>query len=124
MDDNKKEGVSVKEIEEFAKKHRYEVFFCLLFFLTCVFGLVGMFKPGWNIFLGMVGGVLGVIIPAKTDQLLKAILHFVFKQEKTILIVLGVVSLLIACIFPFVIFLLVGAAGGRAMHQKASETVR
>lgn len=120
--DGKKEGVSVKEIQEFAKKHRFEVFFCLMFLFACIFGLVGMFRPGWSIFLGMVGGALGVILPIKIDQLLRSIFHFVFKQDKTILIVLGVVALLIACIFPFIVFLLVGVAGGRAMHHLASTS--
>ncbi len=118
--DGKKEGVSVKEIEEFAKKHRFEVFFCLMFLFACIFGLVGMFSPRWNILLGMAGGALGVILPTKMDQILKSIFHFVFKQEKTILIILGVVSLLISCIFPFIIFLIVGVAGGRMMHHLAS----
>ena len=121
MDGNKKEGVSVKEIEEFAKKHRFEVFFCLMFLLACIFGLVGMFSTGWNILLAMVGGALGVILPMKVDQLLKSTFHFVFKQDKTILIVLGIVGLLITCIFPFLVFLIVGAAGGRAMHQMAND---
>jgi hypothetical protein len=121
---DKKDGVSVKELEEFAKKHRFEVFFCLLFLLACIFGLVGMFRPGWSIFLAMVGGALGVILPMKMDQLLKSTFHFVFKQDKTLLIVLGVVALLIACILPFIVFLLVGAAGGRAMHQMASDASR
>jgi hypothetical protein len=122
MEGKKKEGVSVKEIEEFAKKHRFEVFFCLMFFLACVFGLVGMFKPGWSIFLGMVGGALGVILPIKMDQLLKSIFHFVLKQDKTVLIVLGIVTLLIACLLPFIIFLMVGVAGGRSMHRMANDT--
>lgn len=120
--DGKKEGVSVKEIEEFAKKHRFEVFFCLMFLFACIFGIVGMFGPGWSIFLGMAGGALGVILPMKMDQLLKGIFHFVFKQDKTILIVLGVVALLIACVFPFIVFLIVGVAGGRAMHHLASTS--
>lgn len=124
MDGNKKEGVSVKEIEEFAKRHRFEVFFCLMFLLACIFGLVGMFRPGWSILLAMAGGALGVIFPVKIDGLLKKTFHFVFKQDKTILIVLGVVALLLACILPFVIFLLVGAAGGRAMHQMATDASR
>jgi hypothetical protein len=121
MDGRKKEGVSVKEIEEFAKKHQFEVFFCLMFLLACIFGLVGMFRPGWNIFLGMAGGALGVIFPMKVEQLLKSVFHFVFKQDKTILLVLGIVGLLISCIFPFVVFFVVGVAGGRAMHQIATH---
>ncbi len=122
MDENKKEGVSVKEIEEFAKKHRFEVFFCLMFLLACIFGLGGMFRTGWNILFAMAGGVLGVVLPVKMEHLLKKVFHFVFKQEKTILIVLGVVALLIACIFPFVVFLIVGVAGGHAIHHLSFES--
>jgi hypothetical protein len=124
MDENKKEGVSVKEIEEFAKKHRFEVFFCLMFFLACIFGLVGMFRAGWSIFLAMAGGALGVILPMKMDHLLKRTFHFVFKQDTTMLIVLGVVALLLACILPFLVFLVVGVAGGRAIHQLSNDATR
>jgi uncharacterized membrane protein len=124
MDGKKKEGVSVKEVEEFAKKHRFEVFFCLLFLLACIFGLAGMFGTGWSILLAMVGAALGVLLPAKIDHLLKSVFHFVLKQEKTLLIVLGAVALLIACILPFVVFFVVGAAGGHAMYHIAGNTVR
>ncbi len=66
MVDNKK-GVSVKEIEEFTKKHRYEVFFCALFLLACIFSLVGHFGGGWSIFFAMGGAILGVIFPIKSN---------------------------------------------------------
>ncbi len=124
MDGNKKEGVSVKEIEEFAKKHRFEVFFCLMFLFACIFGVFGMFRPGLSILLAMAGGALGVVLPMKMDQLLKSTFHFVFKQEKTILIVLGIVALLISIILPFIIFLVVGVAGGRAVHQMANDSAK
>ena len=124
MDGKKKEGVSVKEIEEFAKRHRFEVFFCLLFLLACIFGLVGMFGGGWSILLAMVGAALGVIFPVKMDHLLKSVFHFVFKQDKTLLIVLGAVALLIACVLPFVIFFALGVAGGHAMYQMAGNIVK
>ncbi len=121
VDGNKKEGVSVKEIEEFAKKHRFEVFFCLMFIFACVFGIFGTFKPGWSIFLGAAGAVLSVLLPAKMDQLLKKTFQFVIKQDKTIQIVFGVVTLVLACIVPFVIFFILGAAGGRALNQMDSN---
>lgn len=121
MDGNKKEGVSVKEIEEFAKKHRFEVFFCLMFLLAAIFSLVGMFSACWSILLAMAGGILGVIFPAKMEPLLKKVMQFAFKQDKTIQIILGVVALLLACVFPFIIFLMVGMTGGRAIHQMASD---
>lgn len=124
MDGGKKEGVSVKEIEEFAKKHRFEVFFCLMFLLACIFGTFGMFRPGLSILLGMVGAVLGVIMPMKMEQMLRSAFHFVFKQEKVMLIVLGIVALLISIILPFIIFLVVGVAGGRAMHQMTTDSFK
>jgi hypothetical protein len=120
MDENKKDGVSVKEIEEFAKKHRFEVFFCLMFLLACVFGIFGTFRAGWNILFGMAGGVLGILLPVKMEQLLKKMFHFVFKQDTTILIVFGVVALVLTCVLPLLVFLLIGIAGGRAIHQMAS----
>ena len=120
--DGKKEGVSVKEIEEFAKKHRFEVFFCLLFLLAALFSLWGTFSVGWSILLGMAGAIVGVVFPGKTDPLIKKILQFALNQDKIIQIIFGVVALLLACIFPFLIFLVVGAVGGRAVYEMALQS--
>ncbi|HVX01167.1 MAG TPA: hypothetical protein VHA52_12155 [Candidatus Babeliaceae bacterium] len=117
-----KKGVSVKEIEEFTKKHRYEVFFCLIFLLALIFGCVGYFRAGWNILFAMGGGILGVIFPHKTDSLMRMVFQFIFKQEKIIQIVLGVVGLIFAIFIPFIIFLCLGLIGGRTMHQIAMES--
>jgi hypothetical protein len=118
-----KKGVSVKEIEEFTKKHRYEVYFCLLFLVACIFGITGGYvRPAWNIFFAMAGGILGVIFPSKTESLVKMVFHFIFKQEKTIQIVLGVVGLILAIFVPFVIFFVLGLIGGRVMHQMAMDS--
>jgi len=121
--DEKKEGVSVKELEDFAKKHRFEVFFCLLFLLACVFGIWGMFfRTGWNILAISVGAVLSVIFPMKIEMFLQKMTHLIFKQDKTIQIVFGVASLVIAIFFPLVIFLLVGMAGGKRLYQQAIDS--
>ena len=118
MDPNKlKEGVSVKEIEAFAKKHRFEVFFCLAFIFACFFSFV-FFGPGWSIFLAGIGGILGVIMPARIELLTKKISQFIFKQEKTTQIVLGVVGLVVSIILPPIIFLLLGLHGGKSMHHQ------
>jgi len=121
MDGNKKEGVSVKEIEQFAKKHRFEVFFCLMFLLACIFGILGAFSPGWSVFLGMVGGILGIILPAKAGPMIEKMIHFVFKQDTTMQIIFGVIGLILAAVLPFVIFLIIGIAGGKAIHQMVSS---
>lgn len=123
MDGNKmKEGISVKEIEIFAKKHRYEVFFCLLFIVACIFGVIGHFRAGWSIILTGVGGILSIVFPAQVDMLLKKAFRFTFTQDLTIQIVLGVVSLIIAIFVPFVILFIMGCFGGRAMHQMAIDS--
>ena len=121
MDGNKK-GVSVKEIEEFTKKHRYEVFFCALFVLTCIFSIFGHFGGGWSIFFAMGGAVLGIIFPTKTEALMKMTFKFIFKQDKTIQIVLGAVSLILAIFLPFIIFLVIGLIGGRMMNIMAVDS--
>ena len=123
MADDKK-GMSVKEIEEFTKKHRYEVFFCALFLLSCIFGIVGYFRPSWNIFCAMAGGILGVIFPNMVESFLKTVFKFVFGQDKTIQIVLGVVGLILAIFVPFVVFLVVGLIGGRTMNIMAMDSTR
>lgn len=120
--DGHKKGVSVKEIEEFTKKHRYEVFFCALFILTCIFGIVGHFGGGWSILFAMGGAVLGVIFPSKVEPLLTKVFKFIFKQDKTIQLVLGGVALLLSIFLPFLIFLVVGAIGGRMMHIMAMDS--
>lgn len=119
---DKKEGVSVKEIEEFAKKHRFEVFFCLLFLLAAIFSLWGMFGIGWSIFLGMVGAIVGVVFPGKAEPMIQKIMQFTFKQDKTIQIILALVALLLACIVPFLVFLTIGVVGGRAIHEMATAS--
>jgi hypothetical protein len=124
MDGNKfKEGMSVKEIEEFAKKHRYEVYFCLLFLFACIFGLAGLYLKGsWCIVFAMAGSILGVIFPMKVESFSKKVFSFLFKQDKTILIILGVVGLVFAILIPFIVFLFVGLFGGRTMHQMAMDS--
>ncbi len=118
MDTNEpKKGVSVKEIEEFAKKHRFEVFFCLAFIFACFFSFV-FFGPGWGIFLASIGGILGVIMPARIEVFTAKISHFIFKQEKTTQIVLGVVALVLSILVPPLIFFLLGLHGGKSMHHQ------
>jgi hypothetical protein len=122
--DGKKEGVSVKEIEDFARKHRFEVFFCLLFILAAIFNFFSFFKAGWSILLSAVGGCLSVAFPTKVDSLLKKMFQFLFKQDATLQLVLGVVCLIIAVFLPPVIFVLMGLFGGRYMYQMAMDSSR
>ena len=125
MADGKKEGMSVKELEEFAKKHRLEVFFCLLLLLSCVFGVWGfVLKSGWNILGLTVGGIVSIFMYDKVDSLLKKILSFAFKQDSTIQIVFAIASFVIAVFLPIFIFLLVGMFGGKSLYAQAIESMK
>jgi hypothetical protein len=121
MDGNKsKEGVSVKEIEAFAKKHRFEVFFCLAFILACLFTFV-LWGPGWSVIAATIGAIIGILFVGKITHLSKMIFSFTFKQEPTIQLVIGIVGLILAIFLPPLFFLLLGLHGGKDMQHWAME---
>ena len=121
MDPSKlKEGVSVKEIESFAKKHRFEVFFCLSFILACFFTFA--FFPAWSLVFISLGAIVGVALSDAVEKLLKAIIRFALKQEKTTLLVLAVVWLVLSIFLPPLTFLLVGLSGGKNLIKTANES--
>jgi hypothetical protein len=122
MDKNhRKEGVSVKEIEEFTKKHRFEVFFCLAFILACLFTFA-MWGPGWSVVGAAVGAVIGVLLEKKVEGASRAAFTFVFRQERTTQLILGIVFLVLAIFIPPLYFLLLGVHGGKDLHRFAIET--
>lgn len=122
MDMNKfKEGLSVKEIEEFAKKHRFEVFFCLVFLFGCFFSFI-IWAEGWALLLGAVGGVIGVALPGKVEIYARKMYDFFFSQQQSTQIVL-MALILFGSIFlaPFV-FLLLGMHGGKSIYHHAVDS--
>lgn len=118
--EKKKEGVSVKEIEEYAKKHRYEVVFILAFVLACFFSFV-FFGAGWGIILAAVGGVVGILLPSKAEMFGNKMFAFVRKQEQVTQLILGIVLLIISVFLPFVTFLLLGLFGGVKLRQQSGS---
>lgn len=107
------EGVSVKELENFAKKYRIEVVYCLALVLACFFSFF-MFGPGWSIFFASIGGILGVTLTKKIESLDKIAVQFILKQETMTQLILGTVVLLLSIFIPPLIFLKLGLHGG--MH--------
>lgn len=121
MDEHKsKEGVSVKEIEEFTKKHRFEVFFCLAFVLAGLFSFV-MWGTGWSIMAATIGAVVGILLPGKIAHFSKRVFQFIFKHEQTTQLVLGIVFLILAIFIPPLYFLLLGMHGGKDMRHTSIE---
>ena len=115
-----KQGFTVQEIENMAKKYRFEVFFSVAFVLAAIFAHVFSMQ-GWSIFLGAAGGIIGVLLPNQIEKWIGYLLGFTTKQEKVTQIVIGVVLLVLAIIVPPVIFILLGLMGGKSLHKDAMK---
>lgn len=121
MDKEKlKEGISVQEIENFTKKYRFEVFFCLAFILASFFSFI-FFGPAWSIYLAGLGGILGMWLPAKIEKMCNSVLKFIFKQEKVTQIVLGIVGWILSIFLPPLVFLFLGLMGGKDIHLQSAQ---
>lgn len=116
MDGKKiKDGLSVKEIEAFTKKHRFEVFFGLMILLSALFSFV--FFTGLSAPLAAIGGILGVAFPLKIEAIFKKASSFFGKQEDTTQLILGIGGLVLSVFLPGLIFLILGCCGGRSFLQ-------
>jgi hypothetical protein len=122
MDKNKfteklKEGVSVKEIEEFARKHTTEVFTVLALVIGAVSSIFHFFTgPGLTILFLAVGAILGIFFPVQVEKGLKQLYGFTHKQEKTTQMVLGAVKIVVALFIPFILFGIFGLLAGTSYH--------
>ena len=119
-EEKRKEGVSVKELEGYAKKHRFELFYILMFILASLFTFV-FWGATISIFLAGIGAIIGSLLPDKTREFSKKICAFVFKQEKTTQLVLGIVGLIIAVFVAPIVFFLIGLHGGKSMIHRCKE---
>jgi hypothetical protein len=115
-----KDGMSIKEIEEFSKKHRFEVFFCLAFILACLFTFA-MWGPGWSIIASAVGAVVGILFFGKVEYFSKKGFQFIFKHESGTQLVLAIVLLVLTIFIPPVYFLILGLHGGKSLRHLSIE---
>ncbi len=115
-----KDGVSVKELEIFAKKYRFEVFLCLFFLLAGIFGCI-LWHPGWSVLLVGAGGIIGSLIPQKIGQISRKLLGFVFRQDRNTQIIIAAIALILAIFVPPLVYLLFGLHAGKSMHVHAQE---
>ena len=111
QNENPKEGVSVKEIEKFAKNNRFKLFLCLAFLLACFFSFA--FFTAWSIVLAMLGGIIGVLLSSKLDIFIEKIHIFCEKQENVTQLILGCIGLILSIFLPFLTFFILGIAGGK-----------
>ncbi|MCK4934320.1 MAG: hypothetical protein KAR79_01920 [Simkaniaceae bacterium] len=118
---DKKEGMTVQELENFGKKYGFEIAFLLFFILASLFSFV-FFGAAWSIYLAGIGGALGIWLPAKVEKFLKTAFQFAFKQEKITQIILAVVGVILSFFVPPLVFFMLGLAGGSGLHKCAMKT--
>ena len=120
MDEEKKDGVSVQQIENFGKRFHIEIFFTIIFILASFFSMV-LYSHGWSIFGLGVGGVVGVWIPKHIGKIAHATFGFCHRQQKVTVIVIAVVGVILSIFLPPLIFICAGLMAGRSFHRHAHE---
>jgi hypothetical protein len=112
-----KEGVSVKEIEAFARNHTMEVFSVLAIIIATITSCWDYFTgPGLSIFFTALGTIAAIIFPVPIDRWLKHIYIFVLDQEKTTQLIIGAVKIVVAIFIPFILFGMLGLLAGSSFH--------
>jgi hypothetical protein len=115
--DKLKEGVSIDELEGFARRHTTEVFSVLALIIAAISSAFDFFTgPKLTIFFTTLGTLAAVFFPVPVEKGLKQLYAFTFKQEKMTEIILGCVRIVIAIFIPFIYFGLVGLLSGSAYH--------
>jgi membrane associated rhomboid family serine protease len=122
MDENndQKEGMTVQEIENIAKKYRFELVFALAFILSAIFAYFFSVE-GWSIFLSAVGGIVGICLPSYIEGFAKSCLRFVDKQEQVTQLIVGAIILVVSVFLSPLIFLLLGLMGGVEIYHSVGK---
>jgi hypothetical protein len=115
--DKVKEGVSVQEVEDFARKYTAEVFTVLAIVIGSISSMYDFFTgPKMTIGFIAIGMILGIFFPAPVEKTLKQYYSFSYKQEKMTQMILGLVSIVIGLFIPFILFGFLGLLAGTSYH--------
>lgn len=117
LHDKLKEGVSVQELESFARKYTNEGLIILAIFFAAISSMFHFFSgPGWSVaFIGL-GAIVSIALPDKTSWMLEKITNFIGKTDKTLQIFIGILRIVIALFLPFIFFGYIGLLAGTACH--------
>lgn len=111
---NKKEGVTVKELEGYAKNYRYEIFFCALFIFATIFSLV-FWGAYISILLAGIGGIVGVLISGQIEEFQHKMATKILSKDTSIQLIIALLAIIIAIFLAPVFFLCVGLNAGKGM---------
>lgn len=125
MEENKnKEGISVKELESFVKKHRLKAFLVSLFILASIFGMGLIWSPFWSLLFAGVGGICGALLPERASKISEGTLNFVFKQDSSTQLIFASIWLVLAILVSPFIFLTIGMQAGVDLYTRLSQRAR
>ncbi|MFA6119644.1 MAG: hypothetical protein WCT85_06405 [Parachlamydiales bacterium] len=117
-----KEGVSVEEIEKFARKYTNEVFLILSIIIATISSIFNFFTgPSWSLFVAGLLTITGIAFPVHVGKIVKKIFKFQSTSEKTTIIIMGIVRLVLAIFIPFILFAEIGLLAGYSFHTIVKE---
>jgi hypothetical protein len=120
-----KEGVSVEEIEKFARKYTNEVFIILSLIIATISSIFGFFNgPSWSVFSMGLLAIIGLALPEQVSSFVKKLIKMQAQAEKATMIVLGIVRIIFGIFIPFVLFAELGLLAGYSFHTTSKEFVR
>jgi len=118
LTDRLKEGISVEHIEKFAHKYVAEVFTALAIVIASISSSYDFFTgPKMSLMLGGLSVIIAIFLPHKIDAMCEKFYEFSNKQEKALLIILGIVKLIVALFIPFIVFIGLGFLAGISYHH-------
>ncbi len=119
-----KEGISVREIETFARKYTVEGFLIFSIIIATFSSIFGFFTGyGWSLFFAGLGAIASIAFPAAMMNFEKKLFKLLTREEKVAQIAIGVVRIVLALFIPFVIFAEIGILAGSAFHHYSRSMV-
>ncbi len=115
--DKLKEGVSVQEMEDFARKYTTEVFSILAMVVGSISSMYDFFiGPKMTIAFLAIGVIVAIVFPAPVERGLKQFYSFSYKQDKMTQMILGVAKIVVGLFIPFILFGFMGLLAGTSYH--------
>jgi hypothetical protein len=117
-----KEGVSVEDIEKFARKYTNEVFLILSLIIATISSIFNFFTgPAWSLLLAGLLAIVGIAFPSQVEKVVKKIFKFQAKEEKSTIIIIGIVRIVLGIFIPFILFAELGLLAGFSFHTVVKE---
>lgn len=121
--DEKKDGVSIQQIENFGKHNRIEIFFCIAFILASFFSFL-FYGPGWSVYAAGIGSVVAVWLPKPIGRFMHAVFKFCVEQQKTTRLVIAIVGIVLSIFLPPLVFLSIGLMAGRGAIRYTIDAIK